>query len=206
MVIIISKIFAINTIYPDSKGHGANMGPTWVLSAPDGPHVGPMNLAIRVGYLKGCDMGCLLWGRTLMCVLPLELIPCTLKLYYCCFDEISITGCTGSCHFDNFQCSQWWKFHQNDDISVSMYATQHCDSPCYDTTDLNHCHCSIEEWYKICIYVCSKSCRFWRKYFSILCHFYSFKEWYKYIYIYKEQGGSRILLLTLINFEPGMDK
>ena len=24
------------------------MGPTWVLSAPDGPHVGPMNLAIRV--------------------------------------------------------------------------------------------------------------------------------------------------------------
>ena len=26
--------------------HGANMGPTWVLSAPDGPHVGPMNLAI----------------------------------------------------------------------------------------------------------------------------------------------------------------
>ena len=24
------------------------MGPTWVLSAPDGPHVGSMNLAIRV--------------------------------------------------------------------------------------------------------------------------------------------------------------
>ena len=32
---------------PDSKVHGANMGPTWVLSAPDGPHVGPKNLAIR---------------------------------------------------------------------------------------------------------------------------------------------------------------
>ena len=31
---------------PDSKVHGAYMGPTWVLSAPDGPHVGPMNLAI----------------------------------------------------------------------------------------------------------------------------------------------------------------
>ena len=27
--------------------HGANMRPTWVLLAPDGPHVGPMNLAIR---------------------------------------------------------------------------------------------------------------------------------------------------------------
>ena len=24
----------------DSKVHGANMGPTWVLSAPGGPHVG----------------------------------------------------------------------------------------------------------------------------------------------------------------------
>ena len=32
---------------PDRQVHGANMGPTWVLSAPDGPHVGPMNLAIR---------------------------------------------------------------------------------------------------------------------------------------------------------------
>ena len=26
------------------------MGPTWVLSALDGPHVGPMNLAIKVDY------------------------------------------------------------------------------------------------------------------------------------------------------------
>ena len=32
---------------PDSMVHGTNMGPTWVLSAPDGPHVGPMNLAVR---------------------------------------------------------------------------------------------------------------------------------------------------------------
>ena len=30
----------------DSKIHGVNMGPTWVLSAPDGPHVGSMNHAI----------------------------------------------------------------------------------------------------------------------------------------------------------------
>ena len=32
---------------PDSKVHGANMGPAWDLSAPDGSHVGPTNLAIR---------------------------------------------------------------------------------------------------------------------------------------------------------------
>ena len=31
---------------------GANMGPTLVLSAPDGPHVGPMNLAIRDDYFQ----------------------------------------------------------------------------------------------------------------------------------------------------------
>ena len=38
----------LTTIYPDNKVHGANIRPTWVLSAPDGPHIGPMNLAIRV--------------------------------------------------------------------------------------------------------------------------------------------------------------
>ena len=31
-----------------SKVHGTNMGPIWVLSAPDGPHVAPINIAIRV--------------------------------------------------------------------------------------------------------------------------------------------------------------
>ena len=31
---------------PDSKIHGANMGPTWVLAASGGSHVGHMTLAI----------------------------------------------------------------------------------------------------------------------------------------------------------------
>ena len=39
-------------LYPDSKVHGANMGPTWVMWASDGPHVGPMNLTIRVYCLR----------------------------------------------------------------------------------------------------------------------------------------------------------
>ena len=34
----------------DSEVHRAIMGPTWVLLAPDGPHVGPRNLAIRVSF------------------------------------------------------------------------------------------------------------------------------------------------------------
>ena len=39
------------------------------------------------------------------------------KCHY--FVKIFFSGCTGSCHFDNFQCSQWWKFRQND-ISVCV--------------------------------------------------------------------------------------
>ena len=38
----------VQSIHQDSNVHGANMGPNWVLSAPEGPHVGPMKLAIRV--------------------------------------------------------------------------------------------------------------------------------------------------------------
>ena len=49
---------------PDSKVHGANMGPTWVLSASDGPHVGPMNLAIRVG----CNRWVKYWPGSIGCV------------------------------------------------------------------------------------------------------------------------------------------
>ena len=34
--------------FPDSKVHGANMGPIWGRQVPGGPHVGPMNFAIWV--------------------------------------------------------------------------------------------------------------------------------------------------------------
>ena len=44
----------------------------------------------------------------------------TLKRKCLHFDEIFIIGCTKSCQNDNFRCSQWWKFHQNDDIFVSV--------------------------------------------------------------------------------------
>ena len=41
----------IQYINSDSKVHGTNMGPTWVLWAPGGPHDGPMNLAIKEGFV-----------------------------------------------------------------------------------------------------------------------------------------------------------
>ena len=34
--------------YPDSKDHGANMGPIWGRQDPGGPHVSPMNFVIWV--------------------------------------------------------------------------------------------------------------------------------------------------------------
>ena len=36
------------------------------------------------------------------------------------FDDIFITGCTGRCPNDNFQCSQWSKSLQNENIFVSV--------------------------------------------------------------------------------------
>ena len=38
----------------------------------------------------------------------------------CHFDEMFATGWPGSFHFDNFQRSQWQKFHQNHNTSVSV--------------------------------------------------------------------------------------
>ena len=45
---LFNSVLSMPNGHPDSKVHGANMGPTCVLSAPGGPHVGPMNLALRV--------------------------------------------------------------------------------------------------------------------------------------------------------------
>ena len=39
---------AVGFISPDSKVHGANMGPIWGRQDRSGPHVGPMNFAIWV--------------------------------------------------------------------------------------------------------------------------------------------------------------
>ena len=44
---IYCSVIYLFRLIPDSRVHGANMGPTWVLSAPNGPHVGSMNLVIR---------------------------------------------------------------------------------------------------------------------------------------------------------------
>ena len=45
---------------PDSKVHGANMGPTWGRQDPGGPHVGHVNLAIWVA-MSSEDRAQVIW-------------------------------------------------------------------------------------------------------------------------------------------------
>ena len=55
--------------FPDSKVHGANMGPIWGRQDPGGPHVGPMNFAIWVGawqYEKYMMLDLQLWHTILV--------------------------------------------------------------------------------------------------------------------------------------------
>ena len=40
------NVFSLHVVNPDSKVHGAYMGPIWGRQDPGGPHVGPMNIAI----------------------------------------------------------------------------------------------------------------------------------------------------------------
>ena len=58
--------------YPDSKVHGASMGPIWGWQDPGGPHVGPMNLAIWV-YIS---------DRNGWCITKLTLLELRLQYYW----------------------------------------------------------------------------------------------------------------------------
>ena len=46
-----SQVKKKQSMFPDSKVHGANMGPIWGRQDPGGRHVGPMNVAIRVSWV-----------------------------------------------------------------------------------------------------------------------------------------------------------
>ena len=69
-------VLNVTNYFPYSKVHGANMAPTWVLSAPSGPHVGPINLAIRVIHIASILS---MYARTMV------LQSHTSLRYYCTF-------------------------------------------------------------------------------------------------------------------------
>ena len=74
------------------------MGPTWVLSAPDGPHAGPMNLAIRV-LIQWLDKEATSPERLGMTPIVFELIffkylnICPLMHKYWICQKYSLPGC-----------------------------------------------------------------------------------------------------------------
>ena len=45
--------------HPDSKIHGANMGPIWGWQDPGGPHVGPIKFASKAELITKLEMFCL---------------------------------------------------------------------------------------------------------------------------------------------------
>ena len=81
---------------PDSKVHGANLGPIWGRQDPDGPHVSPMNFAIWEGTSEAwacttasnlCSNGLIVILRTLT-----KTIVGTCYFWIRCF-EMSIFAC-----------------------------------------------------------------------------------------------------------------
>ena len=64
------------------------------------------------------------------------------------FDEIFITDYTGSCHFDNFQCSLWWKFHQNN-IPVSLLIKKILETYSRNL-QLHHSLATLSAWLAFC--------------------------------------------------------
>ena len=59
---------------PDGKVHEAYMGPTWGQQDPDGPHIGPMNLVIRVGSHKHPNL--FHYVTMILCTFKATLITC----------------------------------------------------------------------------------------------------------------------------------
>ena len=81
-----NEVFILESVYPDYKVHGVNMGPTWVLSAPDGPHVGSINFAIWVAFQVagiqewvGGEVGGMVWHNQLQTAM--EVRSC---IQFCC--------------------------------------------------------------------------------------------------------------------------
>ena len=70
-------------VIPDSKVQGANMGPTWVLKDPDGPHVGPH---------EPCYHGSIIWVNALLWLVWYD----THCVHSCCMhlhDKSELTSC-----------------------------------------------------------------------------------------------------------------
>ena len=84
--------------YPDSKVHGANMGPTWVLSAPRGPHVGPIKPCYQGSTGTSFVLNVPREGFTLLTFSMLVTLTLVEHCNQVCSNMTSLTiGCSGVC-------------------------------------------------------------------------------------------------------------
>ena len=96
--LIVETRQCVGETIPDSKVHGANMGPTWVLSAQGWPHIGPMNLAIRDGII-GLDSG---------------LLPVRPQAFFWNIGGLLLIGPSGANSIWNTSIFVQWISHEND--------------------------------------------------------------------------------------------
>ena len=122
-------------------------------------------------------------------LLVLDVLTCSPKCK-CHFDENFVTGCTGTCHFDNLRCSQWSQYLHNGVISVSLHAENrwHLCSPrvrvhCLGKLKFSHevytGACYRWAYTHACAYTYGQaSCGRWNKYHIYRCapHFKFHRE------------------------------
>ena len=138
-------------VSPDSKVHGVNMGLSWVLSAPDGPHVGPMNLAIRactmVSFISqqphtttmGWREEDQIWQNKTICSTRFSRGQFTILHCFDCGGCHSIRGDCTCCLFDQWWVSTTTQIHP---ICTHHHPTDSVMSSCayingYDTNAIN---------------------------------------------------------------------
>ena len=133
---------------PDNKVHGANMGPTWVLLAPGGPHVGPINFSIRVclNSLHGEDT-----------VLTFTAPPCfETPFYFNVSEELSYFQTQWMCCL--LVCDQLIPIKNNLHESINFFLS--CHGTCKGVHTL---HCSYSALLQ------HQSLSIWRNTFEIWC-------------------------------------
>ena len=150
------------------------MGPIWVLSAPDGPHVGPMNLAIRVAVSRW--QGSVRWpspmrwpaatsrcwyvsgspGYSSPITSSLERAPSSLRISLCppspwCFRDWCLFMCSFSPPSGLIQPWLWYSSCFTSDASLPRYTfsgerMMTIVSRIWYDCDMHELHRSLSEW------------------------------------------------------------
>ena len=114
-------------VYPDSKIHGDNMGPTWVLPAPGGSHVGPWNLLSGYVFLTSERQG---WSphcchTSLVYHCRRNIIQCQARMY---MHALLSTGCYHVDNHESQQISIWFgytiRYHNTYEVNAYISRTQ----------------------------------------------------------------------------------